>query len=343
MTLPGVTDRYGARCVFFETIRRVATDCTEALAALLPLYAAVAVEPTVVCEVLAAEDSHGGWALRERAVSPHDWGDVQRAADTEENWEAARANPPCEWIADCMAENDIYCTQPGRFREAVAGLHAWGERFHLADPWLLESAWVNLAGWHQDPECARGRDFVYPGHVGRGPRGVLSMSGIGLPSLLSDDYMDVFGEDRTARYLWRLHRQHPEAVPDELKPPEAALGAQTKQEREAARKAHEERIKALYHARGWEPVKQRRDRTGGPLVHFEWLVRFQVGKTSEEALAKQYRVTKGAVSQGVTEAADLVGVTLRAPLPGRAKWHTPPGALREALTRFGVVNRSRKG
>lgn len=182
----------------------------------------------------------------------------------------------------------------------VGRLEDWANRYHLIEPWLLDSMTRNLVGWSQIPRCAENREWLYPGSAILVGDGRFGASGIGLPEVKTD--FRAFKPDVPA--------------PNPL--------AQTRQDyldkvlhiaEEAWNKAVQE-VEAV----GGQPAVIKRNRGGGSLLHFEWLALYQVMGVGYADIADLYSseapsgdrvIDIDTVRKAVISTARLVGTTLR--------------------------------
>lgn len=86
----------------------------------------------------------------------------------------------------------------------------------------------------------------------------------------------------------------------------------------AALERYCDQVQAAYEQAGWQEGVEKRARSGTPLVHFEWLVRYQVQRRTCERIAEECQDEEGldpaSVYQAISETAKLIGLPL-APLP----------------------------
>jgi len=177
------------------------------------------------------------------------------------------------------------------FRDA---LFAWAERWRLGEKWwavqedwILQGALDTLRFWRRSPEWAATLAWS---HDDRTPDYVLS--------------------DDERRFHLTLDGWHPELG-------ETVAEALRRVARQATRKAREDYVPAriaMLHERGWRESPGKRTRK-----HVEWLVRFHINDESLSKIASTVHTFKENVSQRIHEVATLIGLTLRAPLPGIKK------------------------
>lgn len=174
-------------------------------------------------------------------------------------------------------------------------LLAWAERFHLADEWVLDAALDTLHRWTQWRKAAEVLEWAYIGGSWWAP--------------VSDEEQQLIfrhaGWDPTSE-TWESF--------------ESRLRADVEWWLEKVRMEYRPRLLALCEERGWRPTPIKRNRSGSPLLHFEWLVRYQVQEWGYARIAQAYTdadpqgdkvIGEDAVRKAVKSTADLLGLTLR--------------------------------
>lgn len=169
-------------------------------------------------------------------------------------------------------------------------LTAWAAANHLpTDGWVLQVAADTLLWWEGLPEDYSGNlDWKYPDinlKSPASPQPVFTLNTTWYP-----------GEETKGEAKRRLMRMLEDALEQYLDDMEKTVQAE-----------------------GWLTTPGKRNRHGDPLLHFEWLVRYQVQRWTCERIAEEYGGEKqeldpASVNQAISETAMLVGLTL-APLP----------------------------
>ena len=278
-----------ARDWFLQAIHRVAPEVLEALRG----------EPWRAYRMLRTEASLcrdlEGWEqvtahYRER------YGDRVLLAVHEKSGLSVRA---LRWSTVRLAEGD-FLPDLLRLKRALA---AWGDRFNLGeahlpagDWWALDVALGTLWLWAEYPKAAELLEWNLPGWA---------------------TYAPVQDEER------RLVFEHPGWDPVGLSNPgetRAQAKARIMRDFEKHLGKYLDRMKTLAGERGLQKTPTKRNRSGSPMLHFEWLANYQVQGRDEEELSQEYTdfdptgdrvIGSDAIRKAITETAGLVGLILR--------------------------------
>lgn len=185
-------------------------------------------------------------------------------------------------------------------------LLAWSERFNLREAWLLDVALDNLRLWSKHPRTAR----------------FLSVAAWSFDSrrwqFPTEDERRVVvaaGDGITVTVEWNPLKESWEDLKRKLRKLRGLLGS-----REREVEDHFRRVLESLEQRGYIKPPVKRNRSGSPLLHFEWLAMYQVKGMDYEEIAQAYTdadpsgeraITTDAVRKAVEETAKLVGLQLR--------------------------------
>jgi hypothetical protein len=208
---------------------------------------------------------------------------------SERGWTTFSALVATGWGTLCWA-----ALQHNELRELRDCFKEWWQKHNFNDPWLIDSAWTNLAGWHSQEWERDSLIWQYPSGVLIG--NYFSLSGKGLEKF---------------RYRRSL-------------PPPLAYdpGSQSWEGYIASLDSYRTQQESLFARSGFHQRKTKRSRAGSKTAHFEWLVRYQIQARSYEEIAAEYDVEgigldRASVGEAIRKTAGLVGLRLREARRGR--------------------------
>ena len=184
-----------------------------------------------------------------------------------------------DWI-HCPWEALIASADPdvGNFTKALA---RWAEGYHLTDRWFLDGVVRRtLREWHRRPE-----------------RTLLKN-----PPFFDVDAASLFKGFKFGHTPW---------VPTWATWKE--YQADLQKAFAAALRKYRKRMEEWTTSMGYARTKAKRARQGDdPLLHFDWLVRFQVREWTHDRIAKHYKLSDTkTVASAIKKTADLIGLTRR--------------------------------
>ena len=171
----------------------------------------------------------------------------------------------------------------GYLYELKRELEKWAKRHHLTDQWMLDSILRNLCMWANQKELAQELYWTYPGSRGGGKGSPVDISGL----------------------TERVDHRPPDLGPA----PQCDPITETLDEYLARCRNHWEKHSRVLESWGFRKVKEKRT-----LLHFEWVVRYQIQNWAHRKIADFYDDkirTESAIGVAVRDTAKLIGLTLR--------------------------------
>ncbi|MBC7075997.1 MAG: hypothetical protein H5T98_08005 [Syntrophomonadaceae bacterium] len=174
-------------------------------------------------------------------------------------------------------------------------LDTWARRFNLKAPWVQEQALTTLDLWRQHPTIIEWRPLEW---------GVLD---------LGEAYWGAVSEKEqqlTFTATW-----------DPISESQTQAMARIQDEFNRYLKEFMSGLKAKAKQRGWVKPREKRTRSGeDPLLHFKWLVRYQVQGWGYEEISQEFTdqdplgeavITTDAIRKAITATAELISLQLR--------------------------------
>lgn len=171
-------------------------------------------------------------------------------------------------------------------------LGAWASRWHLSEPWVLEVARDSIEWWAVSKPEPLTWSLIGP------EKGALVPP---VPSLDLGPWWPWFETRQEAER--RLRKDFPKRLKAYLD------GVQASLEEQGLSRPQEKRSNLAEHA----------DIGGDAAQHFTWLALYQCQEMSHQTIADQLNRDRRSVGKALKKTADMIGLTLREPKPGRPR------------------------